>query len=255
MWSRNTTFSRAQGFDAMRDPQNAERLLVHVHIPKTAGTSLNKALESHFPVGDSFAQRTPGELLAMPIARLASARFISGHFGFSMVDMLRFRDPFVVTMSRDPLEQVPSAWRFLRREGRIPQDLSLERWIVDEEFGPGPNSQTRAFVRLFQTTGFTESPIRGWLFHRNETTEELAAALEQRMGEVHLAAPSERVADLYRRIVRDLDLPGAPVTDFPRLNTTERSPISDEARELIESTTPLDRRFHELCTARWESST
>ena len=75
-----------------------------------------------------------------------------------------------------------------------------------------------------------------------------------RFATLDLAAPSERVADLYRRIVRECELPDAPVAEFPRLNTTDPEPISDEARELIDAITPLDRRFHELCIERWETT-
>ncbi len=252
MWSRNETFRRVQGFEQLSTGATEERLLVHIHIPKTAGTSLNKAIEAHLPFGTSFAQRTPAELLAMPIGRLASARFIAGHFGFTIIELLRFRDPYIVTMARDPHEQIPSMWRFLRREGRIPDDLRFEDWIKHATEGPGRNPQTRALVRMMQMSGVTDS-TRGWIFPPIETDEMLAEALDRRFGEVDLAAPSERVADLYRRIVRDCALPGEPAAEFPHLNTTDRAPISDEGRELIDSVTQLDRRFYELCTERWEA--
>ena len=252
-WSSNATFRRAQGFEALESASMHHRPLIHVHIPKTAGTSLNTALASHFPTGEVFAQRTVDQLLATPLGRLVSYRFLAGHWGFSAVELLAFRDPFTFTMSRDPHEHVPSLWRFLRREGRIREDIRLEEWIIKPD-GPGSDPQTRSFVRRMSVVGLELAPFGDWRFPRTETDAQLAEELPMRFATLDLAAPSERVADLYRRIVRECELPDAPVAEFPRLNTTDPEPISDEARELIDAITPLDRRFHELCIERWETT-
>ncbi len=78
------------------------RPLIHIHFPKTAGTTLNRVIASHLPPLGSFWQRSLAELPALPLARLKSFRFIAGHYGFTAADLLAFRNPIVFSMAHEP---------------------------------------------------------------------------------------------------------------------------------------------------------
>ena len=92
-WSGNTTFERVQGGEAWSAVDLGPRPLVHLHVPKTAGTSLNAVLQGHFDPLEVFVQRPLREFLAIPIARIMSLRLITGHFGVLPADLVRHRRP------------------------------------------------------------------------------------------------------------------------------------------------------------------
>ena len=78
----------------------------------------------------------------------------------------------------------------------------------------------------------------------------IADALPAALERLHLLAPTEHAAELYLEIHRTVQLPGPPV-EFPRLNTTEPAPVSDEAKELIHGISRVDRRFYDAAVQRW----
>lgn len=102
-------------------PELAERPLLFLHIPKTAGTSLMLALKNLF--GDQSLLRldvaAAGERLAETVADVIDTRLdqiacLAGHLPMHLMapHLERFR-PF--TLLREPVARVFSLYRFLRR--------------------------------------------------------------------------------------------------------------------------------------------
>lgn len=91
-------------------PLQDNEVLVFIHIPKTAGTSLGSLLQSHF---------SPSEVLQAPIdiieandepsKFLSSYRLINGHNPYRIEAYLR-KDPVFITMLRNPIERTISAY-------------------------------------------------------------------------------------------------------------------------------------------------
>jgi len=102
------------------------RRVVFLHIPKTAGSSVNAYFKGR--LGASWygqAITVTDALMADPAARALAgrARFVGGHFGAETLAAIRGA-AFAFTVLRDPMERLVSAWRFFqshrRAELRLP---------------------------------------------------------------------------------------------------------------------------------------
>lgn len=247
-WPRNPMFRGLQAVEHLDTAEYIDRPIVHVHVPKTAGTSMNEALGSHFGPNESLYGRPTRELLAMPLARLMGLRFLAGHHGFSGADLLRHRDPLVVSMARDPFDLYPSMWRYYRKLGILAPDLSLEQWLRERA---KPNLQSRMFLlNIFE--GNREEPRAIDTIDQRRSEAMIADYLPIALERIHLLAPTECAGELYLEVHRTMQLPGEPVP-FPRLNTTEPAPISDEARSLIDDKCRVDQRYYAAAVARWSA--
>lgn len=249
-WPRNPLFRDLQAVEHLDTAEYVDRPIVHVHVPKTAGTSMNEAIGGHFGPNESLYGRPTRELLAMPLARLMGLRFLAGHHGFSGADLMRHRDPLVVSMARDPFDLYPSMWRYYRKLDILPPTMSLEQWLRERA---KPNLQSRMFLlNIFE--GNREEPRTIDAIDQRRSEAMIADHLPVALDRIHLLAPTERAAELYLEIHRTMRLPGDPVP-FPRLNTTEPAPISDEARALIADKCRVDQQYYAAAAARWAAHT
>jgi hypothetical protein len=145
-------------------PEPSEPLLVYVHIPKTAGTSLRRLIARRYPgrfrkAPNTFthAQAAEERLRALlheeppPLA-------IGGHIVFGLADVLP-GDARYVTVLRDPVERTLSHFDYLvaprdpteRPHGLLARgtpyrpDLTLDEALTDRRYLPD-NLQTRMLV-------------------------------------------------------------------------------------------------------------
>ncbi|MEN9647025.1 MAG: Sulfotransferase family [Actinomycetota bacterium] len=247
-WPINPMFRAVQGVDRLDRIDPATRPVAHVHIPKTAGTSLNLAISSHLGPNEAVHSRPFEHLLTMPVARLMGLRYLAGHHGFTGADLLRDRDPLVVSMAREPVDMYASMWRYHTKLGLLPPGMSLEQWLRERA---KPNIQSRQFL-LHLLDGNRGDPRDHDPVDERRTEAMIADFLPHALERIHLLAPTERAAELYLEIHRTVHLPGPPV-EFPRANTTEPAPIADEARELIHERSRGDRQFYAAAVQRWSN--
>jgi len=245
-WPHNPMFRSFQGVQQLDALDPSIRPVAHVHIPKTAGTSLNVAISSHLAPNEAVHSRPIEQLLTMPVARLLGLRFLAGHHGFTGADLLRHRNPLVVSMAREPVDMYASMWRYHTKLGLLPPGMPLERWLRERA---KPNIQTRQFL-LHLLDGNRGDPRDHDPVDARRTEAMIADALPVALERLHLLAPTEHAAALYLEIHRTVQLPGPPI-EFPRLNTTVPAPISTEATELIHGISRVDRRFYEAAVRRW----
>ena len=142
-WPLNPMFRALQGVEHLDALDPTMRPVAHVHIPKTAGTSLNVAISSHLGPNEAVHSRPIEQLLTMPVARLLGLRFLAGHHGFTGADLLRHRNPLVVSMAREPVDMYASMWRYHTKLGLLPPGMSLEQWLRERA---KPNIQSRQFL-------------------------------------------------------------------------------------------------------------
>jgi hypothetical protein len=57
-------------------------------------------------------------------------RFIEAHGGYGMHEFIN-RPCTYITMLREPVDRTLSTYYFLKSEGSLPDDMTLERWLVD----------------------------------------------------------------------------------------------------------------------------
>ncbi len=135
-------------------------MLISVHFPKTAGTSLLAALESHFgdrllqdyadrPINSGAARRNVHALQsclrnALPRADLEEVECLHGHFMPLKYALLRApsRKSYIAWM-RDPVERVASHYLYWTRDfdpriaGQLHRRVVEEQWSL-ERFCLGP---------------------------------------------------------------------------------------------------------------------
>jgi hypothetical protein len=106
--------------------------IIFVHIPKTAGTSLQLLLNKHIPnhgapyLGgfDEYAEKEKDR------------DFLSGHFTYEMA-FRRFPDAFFITFLRDPVARVVSQYRSLKNPASFSEDwraVASAEIVEDMEF-------------------------------------------------------------------------------------------------------------------------
>jgi len=90
-----------------------------LHIPRTAGTTLNRLLERNFPPGSVLSLYTRDDFAKNAVidhSRLDGIRLIQGHVLLTDYDAFTFYDAPVraVTFLREPVSRVISEYHFLR---------------------------------------------------------------------------------------------------------------------------------------------
>jgi hypothetical protein len=103
--------------------------LVFMHIPKTAGTSLHTRLTAMFPRPLVCPERFD-RLHAYSLAELTRYRLFSGHFAYPVTRLIPGRRRVAITLLREPVARIVSAYRFLRAHKPAyfePRDFGLMR--------------------------------------------------------------------------------------------------------------------------------
>lgn len=119
-------------------------MLIHLHIPKNAGTSLGRAvkwrlltrppwnLPRHASVlGFYFVpgfENRSDRFVAAPARTRRRVRYFEAHCGWGVDERLGVEGR-IFTWLREPVDRALSVYYHQREHGHIPEDLSLEAWI------------------------------------------------------------------------------------------------------------------------------
>ncbi len=118
--------------------QVASRTLLFMHIRKTGGTTLTRAVANRFSARDCLSLYERAE----PDDRyLDEYRFVTGHIDVSFLERFR-RRPYLVTCLRDPIERSLSVYSYYRW---FPPD---EYEILLPDLGPAAYERRVAAMRL-----------------------------------------------------------------------------------------------------------
>src|SRR6266496_250353 len=97
----------------------AEEAVIFLHVPKTAGTTLNRLIEWEYPlfemysVDPVFFRLSAAHLWQLPAQRLERTRMFKGHMLFGLHKILPQRATYI-TVLREPIDRVISAFYFMR---------------------------------------------------------------------------------------------------------------------------------------------
>jgi hypothetical protein len=106
-----------------------DELIIFIHIPKTAGSTLLRIMEREY--GDAMFHVGPSEpvtidrLLSLPPDRLARLRAVAGHLPFGLHELLD-RPATYVTLLRDPVERIVSHFAYSARTPASPLHAQVE---------------------------------------------------------------------------------------------------------------------------------
>lgn len=93
--------------------------LIFLHIPKTAGTTINNILENNFPANSRFyinpsdTKESRAKLISMSDESKYDIRLLYGHMGFGWHNLLPTKCNYI-TFLRDPVERVVSHYNYVR---------------------------------------------------------------------------------------------------------------------------------------------
>ena len=106
--------------DMTTSNDEVDEVIVFYHLPKSAGTTLNRILRHNYR-RDEMAESGPNtqefvaELKTWPPERLAAIRFLQGHYPWGLHEMLPQRAR-CFTLLRDPVERVLSHFYHAQRQ-------------------------------------------------------------------------------------------------------------------------------------------
>lgn len=123
-----------------------------IHIPKTAGTTMSAILESRFDHAKICPTPYWRNLRVMRKKEMKAYQLFRGHFPYDVVDLVPGK-PVCITMLRDPIERVISAYEFMktciivypaaRKVQEKARSLSLKDYVRDPDVNGVINAQTR----------------------------------------------------------------------------------------------------------------
>lgn len=124
-----------------------------VHVPKTAGTSIRKAIfDNNIPEEDhcKFTGIKNG------LSQSSEMKLLSGHYPFGIHKVYRIKDPVYYLMLREPIDRTVSYYHFIREWSKKPgyehphakdaNSKTIEEFYGDPKF---QNAQTKAVAGLF----------------------------------------------------------------------------------------------------------
>jgi len=237
----------------MRATSNTGRppaeLLVFVHLPKTAGSTLVNVLERNYG-GDAVLglyDSTYGEEAArLTPAEMARTRVIAGHFYFGVHELIAASCRYL-TFLRDPVARVVSHYHFSRRQPshylhEAASKLSLSDYVrLCGEHEPN-NDQTRLLAgREMAADDGTCSPAMLPVAKRN-LDKHVAVGLTERFDESLVL-----MWEIFRWRRRPFYVPRNVGTTHAAAEA-----VSPEAREVIEAFNALDLELYHYACDRFE---
>lgn len=117
----------------------AEEAVIFLHVPKTAGTTLNRLIEWEYPlfemysVDPVFFTWSASHLRRLSPRRLRKTRMFKGHMVFGLHKVLP-QPATYITVLRDPIERVMSAFYYMRSYILHPKywKFRQEQWTLED---------------------------------------------------------------------------------------------------------------------------
>lgn len=119
-----------------------KKIIIFIHIPKTAGTSMRKIIEKQYNVLQTRYyyngyQDAFNSLKGTPQPELNTVKWVQGHFQFGLHEAIPNPAEYI-TMLRHPVDRVISFYYFLRENPRHPlykkaKSLNLKDFIMSED--------------------------------------------------------------------------------------------------------------------------
>jgi hypothetical protein len=165
----------------------AEEAVIFLHVPKTAGTTLNRLIEWEYPlfeiysVDPVFFRWSASHLWQLPARRLKRTRMFKGHMLFGLHKILPQRATYI-TVLREPVDRVISAFYFMRSYMLHPAywQFRRENWTLED------------FVRRLPRENAQSKILAGGEFNSPCTEEIFEQAKENLLRHFSVVGLSER---------------------------------------------------------------
>ncbi|NMC49415.1 MAG: sulfotransferase domain-containing protein [Desulfovibrio sp.] len=219
--------------------------LLHLHIPRTGGSSVRAFLGSLFPPQAVRSQdfHSSKESLEELRANARAIRLVSGHFHYGLHEC--FEDSLYVVVLRQPVARVVSLYNYIRQtpghrlHGFFNEPGMTLKTFYDRHLELSPQFQdghVRQLLRLDQNPHY-----------RPLDQEDLEAALAHLTSPKTLVVPLERLDLLPRLLERHFGPLGT--ISMPRINATRPVAADPETVELIRRHNALDQLLYDAVAA------
>ena len=225
-----------------------ERILIHLHLPKTAGTTLRTIADRNYTGGEIYTVSRPyaeqgEELRGLPEQRRREIKLLRGHMVFGLHE--HFDKPAdYFTILRDPVERVISAYYYVRRTPTLPyygevvgKNMSLEDFAASG-LPQAYNQQARLISGRFDD--FTNALE---IAKHNLNTHFIVVGISERFDETLLLLKKQL---------------GWTRVFYHRQNVTKnrptRSEVSKSAIKLIERQNALDMELYEIALRQFDET-
>jgi hypothetical protein len=235
-----------EGLDQSATDQNRvgggpDQAVIFLHLPKTAGTTLNRLIEWEYPVFEMYSidpvlfTWSARHLRKLPPARLKKIRMFKGHMLFGLHEVLP-QPATYITVLRDPVDRVISAYYFMRSYKLHPLYWKLRL----------SNCTLEDFVRQFQRDNVQSKIIGGSPYDlpcTRETVEKAKDNLRHRFSVVGLSERFEESQALMKLRF------GWKLSSYSSFNVTRSRPkkhdLPQSTLELIHEKNGLDMELYE----------
>lgn len=224
--------------------------VIFLHVPKTAGTTLNRLIEWEYPVREMYSvdpvlfKWSGAHLRKLPASRLRKIRMFKGHMLFGLHEILP-QPATYITVLREPVDRVLSAYYFMRTYKLHPLywKMRRENWTLDD------------FIHRSQRTNVQSKIIAGAEYEK-PCTEEIAARalanIDQHFSVVGLSERFEESLALMKLRY------GWKLSSYSSFNITRSRPkkrdLPQATLDLIVQKNSFDVTLYEVAAKRFEEA-
>lgn len=232
---------------------NSRPTLIHLHIPKTAGTSLSSIVADSFPEQERLGLSTQeiDTLRQMPLEQRARLGFIFGHLSHGIGDDLTQDTVYICTLRR-PGPRIFSYYRYIKRREDHPihelvagADMSFGDFLEFCATDPpqrleADNGQIRRLANRmdFNSLGKEHEVLQTAL--GNVFAPNMIFGLTERFGEFLDRLVARGVIKAYRPITANAAPDVMPFDDV-------RAELTSEQHVLLDTFTRWDDLFYDIC--------
>ena len=214
--------------DRNRLDPGTEESVIFLHLPKTAGTTLNRLIEWEYPLSAMYSidpvlfQWSAAHLRKLSPDRMKKTRMFKGHMLFGLHEALP-QPATYITVLRDPVDRVLSAFYFMRSYKLHPLYWKMRRgnWTLED------------FVRRAQRDSVQSKIIAGSDYEAPCTREVVEKAKHNLRHHFSVVGLSERFEESLALMKLRF---GWKLNSYSSFNVTRARP---KKRDLPESTLAL----------------
>ena len=216
---------------------SADEAVIFLHVPKTAGTTVNRLIEWEYPVLQMYSVDpvlftwSSNHLHKLPPKRLRSIRMFKGHMLFGLHKILP-QPASYITVLRDPVDRVLSAFYFMRTYKLHPLywKFRRENWTLEDFVNRSPRTNVQCKI------------IAGAEYEAPCTAEICATAMENIERHFSVVGLSERLEESLALMKLRY---GWKLESYSSFNITKARP---KKRDLPQSTLDLinEKNFYDV---------
>ncbi len=227
-----------------------EEAVIFLHLPKTAGTTVNRLIEWEYPLQEMYSvdpvlyEWSAAHLRNLPAERLRKIRMFKGHMTFGLHEVLP-QPATYITVLRDPVDRVISAFSYMRSYKLHPFYWKMRRqnWSLED------------FVRNSQRDNVQSKIVAGAVYEEPCTRDIVERAkynLRHHFSVVGLSARLEESLALMKLRF------GWKLSSYSSFNVTRSRPkkrdLPEATLDLIHQKNAFDIELYECAQEIFESA-